>query len=339
MAKTKNPLFGWDTFGNIGKHLTFRRTKSGSVAQRITTPTDPNTPAQQTQRTAFQACITQWHTLTPAQKETWRQVNPTSNYNAAYVNFMAECLKGVPVADHNLLSATHPDTLPASPLEGDLVVANATPKWARLARGAATLVLKATASALEWGSVAFTELTGTLSDIQHGVRTLANAHAHSAMSGQTANDHHNQSHSDSDHTATNHRITLYKDMALHYGGDGPLTLTSYTIPANLLGTNKGIHVFGSFFFSSTNSKTVALVLGGFTILTYTATSTGSIRIDAIIYNTTANAQTANALRVHAAATSISINEAAENTTADLILKFEGNQSSIEQEMFLVEFLT
>jgi len=38
-------------------------------------------------------------------------------------------------ADHNLLSATHPDTLPASVIAGDLVHGNATPKWARLAKG------------------------------------------------------------------------------------------------------------------------------------------------------------------------------------------------------------
>ncbi len=34
-------------------------------------------------------------------------------------------------AAHNLLSATHPDTLPASPVLGDLAVGNATPQWAR----------------------------------------------------------------------------------------------------------------------------------------------------------------------------------------------------------------
>ena len=36
-------------------------------------------------------------------------------------------------ANHNLLSATHPDTVPASPVLGDLIVGNATPAWARLA--------------------------------------------------------------------------------------------------------------------------------------------------------------------------------------------------------------
>jgi len=36
-------------------------------------------------------------------------------------------------ANHNLLSATHPDTAAASPVLGDLIAANASPAWARLA--------------------------------------------------------------------------------------------------------------------------------------------------------------------------------------------------------------
>ena len=35
--------------------------------------------------------------------------------------------------NHNLLSATHPDTAAASPVLGDLIAANGTPAWARLA--------------------------------------------------------------------------------------------------------------------------------------------------------------------------------------------------------------
>ena len=34
---------------------------------------------------------------------------------------------------HNLLSATHPDTVADSPVLGDLIAANGTPAWARLA--------------------------------------------------------------------------------------------------------------------------------------------------------------------------------------------------------------
>ena len=37
------------------------------------------------------------------------------------------------VGNHNLLSTTHPDTVAASPVLGDLIAANASPAWARLA--------------------------------------------------------------------------------------------------------------------------------------------------------------------------------------------------------------
>lgn len=40
------------------------------------------------------------------------------------------------ILTHNLLSATHPDTVAAAPVQGDLVVANSTPAWQRLALGA-----------------------------------------------------------------------------------------------------------------------------------------------------------------------------------------------------------
>lgn len=36
------------------------------------------------------------------------------------------------VTPHNLLSTTHPDTVPAAPQEGSVIVGNSTPKWARL---------------------------------------------------------------------------------------------------------------------------------------------------------------------------------------------------------------
>jgi len=45
------------------------------------------------------------------------------------------------------------------------------------------------ADALALGSIA-----GNLTDAQHGSRTVANAHAHSHLSGIGANDHHNRSH-------------------------------------------------------------------------------------------------------------------------------------------------
>lgn len=44
-------------------------------------------------------------------------------------------------AGHQLLSSTHIDTSPAAPTRGDLIVANSTPLWARLATGTAESAL------------------------------------------------------------------------------------------------------------------------------------------------------------------------------------------------------
>jgi hypothetical protein len=64
-------------------------------------------------------------------------------------------------ANHNLLDGSvHPDTLAGTVVAGDLVTGNATPKWARLAKGATGYVLKAGATILEWGQVAWSEITG-----------------------------------------------------------------------------------------------------------------------------------------------------------------------------------
>jgi len=82
---------------------------------------------------------------------------PTTDYQAANKKYVDDHSGGV---THNILSATHLDTLPDTVVAGDLMVGNATPKWARLARGTATYVLKAGAAVLAWGQVAWGEITG-----------------------------------------------------------------------------------------------------------------------------------------------------------------------------------
>lgn len=51
---------------------------------------------------------------------------------------------------HNLLSATHPDTLAASVVRGDIIVGNATPKWSRLPIGANGTVLASDGTDATW---------------------------------------------------------------------------------------------------------------------------------------------------------------------------------------------
>ena len=46
------------------------------------------------------------------------------------------------VAAHNILSATHLDSVPAAPVRGDLIVGSAVPDWQRFARGAALTRLR-----------------------------------------------------------------------------------------------------------------------------------------------------------------------------------------------------
>lgn len=61
------------------------------------------------------------------------------------------------LAEHTLLqNDIHTDTVTATPVEGDLIVANATPKWARFAKGAANQLLgvQASGATLEWKNIA-----------------------------------------------------------------------------------------------------------------------------------------------------------------------------------------
>lgn len=76
-------------------------------------------------------------------------------------------------ANHNLLSATHTDTTAASPVLGDLIVSDGTPKWIRLAGhiNAAKRFLRQTGTGAvsavpAWDTIASTDLTDTASIIR-----------------------------------------------------------------------------------------------------------------------------------------------------------------------------
>lgn len=55
-------------------------------------------------------------------------------------------------ATHNLLSATHPDTLTGSVVAGDIVYGNSTPKWARLPKGSDGQVLTLASGLPSWAA-------------------------------------------------------------------------------------------------------------------------------------------------------------------------------------------
>ena len=56
------------------------------------------------------------------------------------------------VTAHNLLSATHGDTVSASPVSGDILYANATPKWTKLAKGTDGQVLTLASGLPSWAT-------------------------------------------------------------------------------------------------------------------------------------------------------------------------------------------
>lgn len=68
-----------------------------------------------------------------------------------------------PVGLHNLLSATHPDTTPDSPVRGDIVTAQgSTPSWSRLAKGAAATYLRSDGADVLYSAILDTDLPSTV---------------------------------------------------------------------------------------------------------------------------------------------------------------------------------
>lgn len=70
---------------------------------------------------------------------------------------------------HNLLSATHGDTVAGTPVRGDIIVADSTPAWKKLAKGAARTILQMGANDPAWvGPIVAAAATW------HETRTFAN---------------------------------------------------------------------------------------------------------------------------------------------------------------------
>jgi hypothetical protein len=61
-------------------------------------------------------------------------------------------------AAHNILSSTHPDTLPDSVVAGDIIYGNATPKWARLPKSADGNFLKLVSGLPGWNLLAAADI-------------------------------------------------------------------------------------------------------------------------------------------------------------------------------------
>ncbi len=121
--------------------------------------------------------------MTPSDGQCLTWNNATSNW----VNGV--CSGGS--SNHNLLSATHPDTVAASPVLGDLVYGSSTPAWTKLAGNSTTTkkVLSQTGSgsasaAPAWAQVDWADLSGKPSTFTPAAHNLLSAsHGDSTAAG------------------------------------------------------------------------------------------------------------------------------------------------------------
>ena len=128
MAKINNPLFSLEAHRTVGKTLTARRSRGQNIIEKTPIPSNPQTPGQQEHRDDFSGGIEMWHTLDAAEKEEYRQMDPSIGGPAAYLNFLRSWLMGTvpkhetrhrasgadPIAGP-LSEASHPDTVYSKP--------------------------------------------------------------------------------------------------------------------------------------------------------------------------------------------------------------------------------
>jgi hypothetical protein len=134
-------------------------------------------------------------------------------------------------ADHNLLSTTHPDTLAAAVVRGDLLVGNSTPKWARLPKGAQYYVLVMGALDPVWALLTNNNIDAAAAIVESKLAlnypTHAAAHtlashsskAHSELTGVGENDHHTK------FTITEHDTTVRHTLGTVVPHDALASLT------------------------------------------------------------------------------------------------------------------
>lgn len=85
---------------------------------------------------------------------------------------------------HDILSASHGDTLAAAVVAGDIIIGNATPKWSRLAKGIDGKVLKLVSGLPAWAALA-------VADLSDHTKTVHDALAidHTSLTNKGTNTH------------------------------------------------------------------------------------------------------------------------------------------------------
>ena len=71
MAKVKGPLLSLSASGTIGDSMTFGKWKGVNTVRVKGTPTNPNTAAQLTQRTAFANAVASWKAQDQTTQTDW----------------------------------------------------------------------------------------------------------------------------------------------------------------------------------------------------------------------------------------------------------------------------
>jgi len=95
MAKTKNPLFGFDARGTLANLLTFRHRDKQTIAESKPIPKDARTSGQLAWRTMYQLCADLWHTLTPVEQATWETL-ARRQHMTGYAYYLSQCLRPNP---------------------------------------------------------------------------------------------------------------------------------------------------------------------------------------------------------------------------------------------------
>ena len=106
MAKVTAPLFSFTATGKIAKSLVYSAWKGIQDVRGYVTPANPNTPAQQTQRTLIGKVVLAWRTWVtdPTARIAWNVAASVgsmvqSGYNA-FVSSAAQVLATVPAASY-----------------------------------------------------------------------------------------------------------------------------------------------------------------------------------------------------------------------------------------------
>jgi len=94
MAKLKAPFFSLEARGAFASTIVINTVGGQAIARRLRRHADARSPAQLVQRNLFEGAIEYWHTLTPAEKQVYHDIDPQIGANPAYLNFIRSWLMG-----------------------------------------------------------------------------------------------------------------------------------------------------------------------------------------------------------------------------------------------------